>query len=291
MFELDAYYQPESLTVALDLLAKSEGKLRPLAGGTDLVPALAKKEIHSPGLVDLSGISELRVIVAKEAGIQIGSLATFAQIEDSTVIRNGFPLLSEAAASVGSPQIRNLGTIGGNIANASPAADLVTALIALEAEVRLDSSQGSRMVPLGEILEGAGKTHIQPQEIITNVLLRPLPPGSRSGFIKLGRRRALAIARLNLAVALSVREGKISLARVALGAVGPHPCRSSALEAVLEGQEISHTLVDTFVGEAEKEVVRMLGSRPSVSYKQEAVKGIARELLPRLFSGTEGVVA
>ncbi|CAA7600818.1 CO dehydrogenase flavoprotein C-terminal domain [Acididesulfobacillus acetoxydans] len=291
MFELDAYYQPESLAVALELLAKSDGKLRPLAGGTDLVPALAKRKIHCPGLIDLSAVSELRAIIAREHEIQIGSMSTFAQIEEFLVIRNRFPLLSEAAASVGSPQIRNTGTIGGNIANASPAADMVTALIALEAEVRLDSSEGFRTVPLQNILEGAGKTHIRPQEIITNILIRPLAPGSRSGYIKLGRRRALAIARLNLAVILAVHENKISLARVALGAVGPNPCRSSALETTLEGQQISSTLVDTFASEAEKEVVRMLGSRPSVSYKQEAVKGIARELLPRLFSSTEGVVA
>ncbi len=289
MLNLSAYYQPDSLAEALALLTHSGGELRPLAGGTDLVPALAKGETHLDGLVDLCKIPELRGISRVDDQIRIGSLSTFRDIENSPLLQPA-SLLREAAAAVGSPQIRSQGTIGGNIANASPAADTVTALVALKALATLESAAGSRSVPVSELLCGVGKTKIRPGEVIKEILFQVPPQGSSSGFIKLGRRKALAIARMNLAIIITVEAGRISRARVALGAVGPNPSRRPALELVLIGQEQSLPLIDTFIIAAEKEVSQMLGTRPSVSYKREAVKGIARELLHRLFFGTGQVV-
>ena len=184
---------------------------------------------------------------------------------------------------MGSPQIRNLGTVGGNLANASPAADTVTALVALDAKVQLDSAGGQRLVPVADLLCGAGRTNIKPEEIISEISFEVLPPGSKSGFVKLGRRKALAIARMNLAVAISVDGGRIQKARVALGAVGPNPCRSLALETILQGAAPSQEKLEEFVQASELEVAALLGLRPSVAYKRQAVKGIARELLDRLF--------
>ena len=291
MLDLSEYYQPQSLTAALELLAKSDGRLRPLAGGTDIVPAMGKGELKAEGLVDLSKLPDIRRISIDGSNLKIGSLTTFAQIEASSLIRAKVSLLAEAAAAVGSPQIRNSGTVGGNIANASPAADTVTALVTLDAVARLDSLRGPRNVLVSELLCGAGKTNIHPQEIITEITFRIPPIGSKTGFIKLGRRKALSIARMNLAIIVTLDEGKISFARVGLGAVGPNPRRYIVLENSLLGQTLSESLIEGFAIEAEREVTRVLGSRPSAAYKCEAVKGIARDLLRKLFSDSgQGVV-
>jgi len=291
MPDLSEYYQPQSLTAALELLAKSDGKLRPLAGGTDIVPAMGKGELKADGLVDLSKLPDIRRISIDGSEVKIGSLTTFTQIETSPLIQAKASLLADAAAAVGSPQIRNSGTIGGNIANASPAADTVTALVTLDAEATLESIKGSRRVLVSELLCGAGKTNILPQEIITEITFRIPPTGSKTGFIKLGRRKALAIARMNLAIIVTLDEGKISIARVGLGAVGPNPRRYPVLENSLIGQTPSDSLIEGFAIEAELEVTRVLGSRPSAVYKCEAVKGIARDLLRKLFSESgQGVV-
>lgn len=291
MLDLREYYQPQSLNAALELLANSAVKLRPLAGGTDIVPAMRKGELNADGLVDLSKVPDIRQISIDGSEIKIGSLTTFAKISSSPLIRAKALLLADAAAAVGSPQIRNSGTIGGNIANASPAADTVTALVTLDAVVRLESVRGSRRVLLSELLCGVGKTNIHSQEIITEITFRIPATGSMTGFIKLGRRKALAIARMNLAIMYQVEEEKISFARVGLGAVGPNPCRFIVLENYLMGQTPSESLIEGFALEAEREVTKVLGSRPSAVYKCEAVKGIARDLLRKLFSDSgQGVV-
>lgn len=284
MLEVNEYYQPQSLKEALELFARPDRKYRPLAGGTDVVPEMAKGELDADGIVDLSKIPGIRRISTDGNEITLGSLATFSKIDFSPLIRAKATLLAEAASQVGSPQIRGLGTIGGNIANASPAADTVTAMVTLDAKAKIESSSGSRTLLVSELLAGVGKTNILPQEIITELTFKIPPIGSKTGFIKLGRRKALAIARMNLAIIFSLEEERINYARVGLGAVGPNPCRFTALEDFLIGKKPSDSLIEEFTIEANREVTRVLGSRASAAYKCEAVKGLARDLLTTLFS-------
>ncbi|HVJ49183.1 molybdopterin cofactor-binding domain-containing protein [Desulfitobacterium sp.] len=164
MPECSVYYQPQSMADALTLLANSEGRLKPLAGGTDILPAMKKGELRDVGLIDLSKIPDIRKVSIQGNVIKLGSLCTFSQIENSPLIKDEVPLLAEAAGTVGSPQIRSIGTIGGNIANASPAADTVNAMVALDAKAKLDSAEGSRTVLVSELLCGVGKTNIQPED-------------------------------------------------------------------------------------------------------------------------------
>jgi CO/xanthine dehydrogenase FAD-binding subunit len=290
MPECSVYYQPESISDAVGFLANNDITLKPLAGGTDIVPAMRKGELKIDGLVDLSKIREIREIKIEDNEIKLGSLCTFAQIEKSLLIQTKVSLLAQAAGAVGSPQIRSLGTIGGNIANASPAADTVTAFIALDAKVRLVSKEGTRSVLVSELLCGVGKTNISHNEIIVEISFKIPSENSQSGFIKLGRRKALAIARMNLAMIINAHDGPIDFARVSLGAVGPNPCRNRSLEKFLIGQTPSESLIDSFARFAGEEVSRMLGSRASAAYKCEAVKGIVRDLSSRLFLGSEQVV-
>ncbi|WP_434510952.1 FAD binding domain-containing protein [Desulfitobacterium sp. AusDCA] len=290
MPECSVYFQPQSMADALKLLMNFDGNLKPLAGGTDILPDMKKGKLKNAGLLDLSKISDIRKISIQGNAITLGSLCTFSQIENSHLIQERVPLLAEAAASVGSPQIRNLGTVGGNIANASPAADTVNALVALDAKAKLDSAEGSRTVLVSELLCGVGKTNIQPQEILTEISFEIPKNESKSGFIKLGRRKALAIARMSLAMIITEQEGVIRYARVSLGAVGPNPSRNAALEEYLIGEIPTESLVNSFAEKASLEVTRMLGSRASASYKREAIKGIARDLAGRLLLGTKQVV-
>lgn len=290
MPECSVYYQPLSMADALKFLADYERPVKPLAGGTDILPAMKKGELKDVGLLDLSKVPDIRKISIQGNVITLGSLCTFSQIENSPLIQEKVPLLAEAAASVGSPQIRNLGTVGGNIANASPAADTVNALVALDAKVKLDSPQGSRTLPVSDVLCGVGKINIQPKEILTEISFEVPKSGSKSGFIKLGRRKALAIARMSLAMIITEQEGVIRYARVSLGAVGPNPNRNTALEEYLVGNAATEWLVSGLAEKAGQEVARMLGSRASAPYKREAIKGITRDLANRLLLGTEQVV-
>lgn len=290
MPECSVYLQPQSMADALKFLADFKGSLRPLAGGTDILPDMKKGKLKNVGLLDLSRIPDIRKISIQENVIKLGSLCSFSQIENSPLIREKVPLLSEAAASVGSPQIRNLGTVGGNIANASPAADTVNALVALDAKAKLNSIEGSRTVLLSELLCGVGKTNIQPKEILTEISFEIPNNKSKSGFIKLGRRKALAIARMSLAMIITEQEGVIRQARVSLGAVGPNPSRNNKLEDYLIGNKPTESLVNGFAETAGMEVARMLGSRASAPYKREAIKGIARDLASRLLLDTEQAV-
>ncbi|MDP4127139.1 MAG: FAD binding domain-containing protein [Bacillota bacterium] len=290
MPECSVYYQPESISEAVNFLASSERTLKPLAGGTDIVPAMRKGEMNIDGLVDLSKIPDIRSIKIEDNEIKLGSLCTFAQIERSPLIQTKASLLAQAAGAVGSPQIRSLGTIGGNIANASPAADTVTAFIALDAKARLESTNGTRSVLVSELLCGVGKTNISSNEIIAEISFKIPSENNQSGFIKLGRRKALAIARMNLAMIITLHDGLIDFARVSLGAVGPNPSRNTNLEEFLIGKKPSDSLIDSFAQFAGEEVSRMLGSRASAAYKCEAVKGIVRDLSSRLFLGSEQVV-
>ncbi|SMB93344.1 carbon-monoxide dehydrogenase medium subunit [Thermanaeromonas toyohensis ToBE] len=289
MLDFKFYYQPQTLGEALELLATLPGKVRPLAGGTDIVPALRRGELELDGLVDISCLKELKGIEKVGERVRIGSLVTFSELSSSPLIRQYAPVLSEAASSVGSPQIRNLGTVGGNIVNASPAADSVPALVALEAEAKICSQQGERFLKVEEILCGAGKTCLTPGELIESIFFSLPPPNTKSGFLKLGRRNALAIARLSVAavITLDPSKNKIAQAKVALGAVAPNPFRSEEIERLLVGAEVSSSLIEEAAALASQVVEKRLGSRPTAPYKKQAVKGVIRELLQKLLKPVE----
>lgn len=284
MIDFSGYYQPHSLPDALELLATLPPGYRLLAGGTDVVPALRSGELKVEGLIDLSRIADLRGIEQIGDRIRIGCLTTFNQVARSETLRHHAAVLAEAASVVGSPQIRNLGTIGGNIINASPAADTVPALVALEAEVKLCSRRQERFLKVDQLLCGAGKTNLLPGELAHSVYFDIPPSNTRSGFVKLGRRNALAIARLSAAAVITLDDSwnKIIRARVALGAVAPNPFRSEELENLLTGAEIFPELIDEAAAMASAVVAARLGARPSAPYKREAVKGVIRVLLERL---------
>ncbi len=228
--ESPAYFQPGTLSEALRVLAS--GSCAILSGGTDFYPAL----VDRPGparIVDLSAISDLAGIEFTPSSIRIGACTTWSAIA-SADLPPCFAALQEAARCTGSIQIQNAGTIGGNLCNASPAADSVPPLLVLDAEVEIASSRGARREPLASFLRGSRRTSLQPGELLTAVRVPRTALEARSKFLKLGSRRFLVISIVMVAACIATEEdGRISGARIAVGACSPVACRLPALEAAL----------------------------------------------------------
>lgn len=286
MFKNLAYCRPE--TVAEAVAALQTPGARALAGGTDLVVRLREGRKGVTLAVDLNTVPGLGQIGVQGEEIFLGPLVTFSQMMTSALIRHEAPLLARAAAAVGSPQIRNRGTIGGNIMNASPAGDSLPALLTLDARVTLAGPAGERRLTLAALLAGPYRTRAGPGEILTEIRFPRLPAGCGSSFLKLGRRNALAIARINVAAIVQVEAGQIRSARLALGAVTPVPRRFPEAEAVLRGASPGEEVFKAAAREVAVEMVREAGQRPSFAYKIPAVQSLVRRALAEAARAVEG---
>lgn len=281
MLKIEKYLRPDTIVEALELLGKKNSKV--LFGGTDLVLELQKKDMTGT-IVDMGGLKELQQIRETDDKVIIGSGVTFSQLETSPVIKQYCMALSESAGLVGSPQIRNQGTVGGNIANASPAADTVPAIVAMDGEVLVASIRGERLVKVTDLLKGIGKTDLAADELILEISFTKIP-NFRSTFVKLGRRNALAISRISAVIGVGIDEkGIICEARVSLGSVAPNPFRSTAIENALLGKKINQGVPEDVIQAAGDDVAQRLGSRASAPYKREAIKGVVRQAWENLFS-------
>ncbi len=232
---MNAYHRPESLKDALALIA--DNPLTLAAGCTDLFPATEFQEL--PGAVlDLTGIAGLRGITTGTDGWRIGATTTWSDVIAAD-LPAAFDMLKQAAAEVGSVQIQNAGTIAGNLCNASPAADGVPPLLALDAEVELSSINGQRRVPLDAFLTGVRRTALQSGEIVSAILVPGKAGHGRSGFAKLGARKYLVISIAMVAVRLIEEHGNVSEIALSVGACGAVATRLTDLESRLTGQSVA----------------------------------------------------
>jgi CO/xanthine dehydrogenase FAD-binding subunit len=232
---MGAYIRPRTLSEAVHALAESGGAL--LSGGTDFFPALVGRQITRP-VVDISAIRELKGIQIGPRRIDIGGRTTWSEILAADIPR-GFDGLKAAAREIGGVQIQNVGTVGGNLCNASPAADSVPPLLALDAELTLLSATGTRSIPLSEFIVGNRKTMRRPEEILTCVSVPRRLENSVSTFLKLGARRYLVISIAMVAVNLLLDANKrIKEAGVAVGACSAKAERIAALEHALVGETL-----------------------------------------------------
>ncbi|HOC06973.1 MAG: FAD binding domain-containing protein [Bacillota bacterium] len=272
MLEFDLF-RPQNLQEALDLLAEYKGSARVMAGGTDLMIALrAKKGMENVKyIIDISRLQELAYIREGE-GLEIGPLATMTQVAESPVVRQCAGVLAAAASTVGSPQIRNRGTIGGNVVNAAVCADTVAPLVALEAKVKLERKGGSRWLPLDQFITGPNRTQLAADELMTGIVFAKLPANAGWGFMRLARREALAIARMNVAVVIKRdSQGKVEDASIVPGAVLPRPGRVTEAEKLLIGT-IPDGALARRAGEAVAEaMISAAGRRWSTPYKEPAI--------------------
>jgi CO/xanthine dehydrogenase FAD-binding subunit len=227
-----------SLNEAVSLLDHHNGgNVRLVAGGTDLILQLHERILSVDTLIDISRVPELRGIRAEAGSIIIGASTTYSEIASSPLILRNAYLLVEASKQIGAAQIQNMATIGGNIGNASPAADAIPCLYALDAVVLVKSVHGERRIPIREFHQGYRKVDLRPGELIVEISF-PIPAnGSSSAFYKYALRKSQAISVVNASTLLQVKEGRIERAAVALGAVAPTIIRSPEAEAALLGQE------------------------------------------------------
>lgn len=275
------YYSPRSLPEACTLLAELGTDARILAGGTDVLVELRKPgSASSKAVVDISRIAALKGIQESGDTIVIGPLTTHAEIFHSAIVAQYAPLLKAAVAGIGSPQIRNRGTVGGNIMNAAACADTVPPLIALNASIRLLSSGGERAVMLSDFFVRPYETVAQQDEILVEIRFPKLPVNARSSFVKLGRRNALSIARLSVAAVVAKTEaGVIDDARIVTGAAVPKWQRVQAAETVLVGQKPSRRLYDEAGKKVSEALISFTGRRWSTEYKEPVIAVLVRRAL------------
>ncbi len=263
------YRRPKNLGEAAEALAASGA--RGLAGGTDLLLRLGRDEAWPPGLVDLKALPELQGVERRGGLLRIGAATPLTEIRESAELR-AFPALAEAIDRFAARAIRNRATLGGNLANASPAADTVPPLVIHEAVCLTDR----RRVPVAELATGPGETILEDGEIIVAVEI-PLPPDdARSFFVKLAPRDAMAIAVVNLAALIVVREGRVALARLALGSVAPTVIRARGAEGRLEGSG--------FDAEAIAEAARLAAEEASPIDDIRATADYRRLMIERLLN-------
>jgi xanthine dehydrogenase iron-sulfur cluster and FAD-binding subunit A len=276
-----AYVPVATIADACSILAEHNVDASILAGGTDLLIEFRRPAAKWPKLiVDISRVAELGGIVERDGHLVIRPLATHAQVQRSDLLRRFAPLLASAAAAIGAPQIRNRGTIGGNIMNAAACADTVPPLIALGATITLQSSAGSREMSLGELFLQPYQTKANPDELLTAIRFPTLPATARSAFFKLGRRNALSIARLSVAAILEIGDdGRIAGARIVPGAAFPTWRRVTAAEQMLVGEKPAAGLFAAAGRKVSEEMIQETGRRWSTEYKEPVLAVLVRRAL------------
>ncbi len=277
------YHAPATVEEAVRILDQYQDSIAVIAGGTDLIIELKEGHKKPEHVLDITRIQDLKYIKEEEGIVKIGPLATFSFLEENAFVRQKLPALYETVKYVGSPQIRSLGTVGGNVVNASVAGDSPTVLLTYDAEVVLQSVKGTRVMSLHEFNLGPGNCAIRKDELLTEIRF-PMPKEDEGvSYFKIGKRKALAI--VVLAVSIYVKkdaQNKISDARVVLGAVNKHPMRSALIEEALRGTELKEQELEKFLPLFTQEVQAAIANRPSVVYKREGVRGAAKECFRQL---------
>jgi carbon-monoxide dehydrogenase medium subunit len=233
------YFRPQTLREALDILSRHRGKGRVIAGGTDLLLDLKNAAKEAAYLVDIREIEGLTRIEEKDGRLFIGACVTHSQLAANPLIREKAAALAEGAATVGSVQVRNVSTIGGNIVNAQPAADTVVPLVALGASAAMADWDGTkRVAAVEDLFAGPGKSKIDSTRTILTEVSFPAVPSTLSAFDRIARRKSLSLPMLNLAVAVQRENNAAKNIRIAAGPIGPTPRRLKKVESILEGQAI-----------------------------------------------------
>jgi carbon-monoxide dehydrogenase medium subunit len=276
------YHEPASMPEAVDLAARFGEDGRFLAGGTDLLIQIERGRVrpgHVIGLHRVPGLADLWTT----GRIALGAGVTHRTIERTPAFQGALRALIEGAEVIGGHQVRNVATVGGNVVNASPAADLVPVLLALDAEVALLGLAGERAMPLERFLVGPGRTERRPEELLVRVTLPPLAPGSATAFLKAGRRKAMEISVACVAARLTLdpaRERCLE-ARIALGAVAPTTIRAHAAERALEGQPVDAALFRRAGALAAEAAEPITDVRASAAFRRHLIAVLVTRALGR----------
>ena len=273
------YYEPKTLSEAVELLNKLGPEAKILAGGTDLIVLMKQRVIEPRYIVNIKKIKELNFIEDRGDHLAIGAATKLRTIEKNSIVKEKFTALYEAVKAMAGVQIRNMGTIGGNLCNASPAADTAPPLMVFDAELKIVGPGYEKIIPITQFFKGPKKTILNYNEILAEIKIPYQSPNTGSAFIKISR-TAMDLAKVNVAVALRVDEDdRITWIRVALGSVAPTPVRAKTVEEALIDKKFSEDIV----GEAAKLVVNDISPitdiRSTAEYRREVSKVIVRDAL------------
>ena len=276
------YHKAMSLSEALQLLDSFDGKAKIIAGGTDLIPALRAGRLtlgSNTHLIDVSHIRELSYIKEEEGVIKIGAATKLSEIVASEVVRKHTPVLANAISQMGSLQIRNLATIGGNLCNASPAADSAVPLLVLNSAVKLASITRERLLPLTDFFVGPGQTALSQDEILLEIQV-PIPNASaKAVFYKLGRRNAFTLSVISVGAYLAKVDNKVLDIRIALGAVAPTPIRAFKAEKYLLHEGIREEALNKAARIVAEEISPISDVRATAWYRREMANNLVKNIL------------
>lgn len=273
-----AYHRPSSVNDAL-ALKTAEPSARFIAGGTDLLVQLRKRKLAPAPLISLRGIPELSGVVADDRVIRIGGTTPLADLLRHELVRGELRALGHSLFTLASQQIRNVGTVGGNLCNASPAADTAPPLLVLDAAVELVGQGGTRTLPLASFLAGPGKTALQAGELLSAILVPRPPRGAQSAFLRQGR-VAMDLSLVSVAAFVSIADNRQPpTVRLAAGAVGPVPMRLPRAEAALLGRPLDAAAVVAAAEVAAEEVKPITDLRASAQYRRRLVRVLTERAL------------
>jgi CO/xanthine dehydrogenase FAD-binding subunit len=278
-----SYKRVKTLEEAWGSAARYPEEARFLAGGTDLLVQLKKGTIRTPLLISLKGVRHLNGVTIIGDSFQIGPLTAVDELIRSEALKRRNPLLVLAAVQMGSRQIRNMATVGGNLCNASPAGDLSTALLCLDTEVKIEGPGGARSEKLVDFFKGPGRTSLQPSEILTGILVPSTDKNWHWSYQKLGVRRAMEIGIVNVALGLNLDREICREARIALGSVAPTPIRARKAEKLMEGKRFSPELIKEVAEVSARESGPIDDLRASGAYRREMVINLVRRGLRALW--------
>jgi carbon-monoxide dehydrogenase medium subunit len=277
------YLKPSRIEDAISALREYDDAYL-LAGGTDLLVGMKNKTIEPKHIIALKGIPKIDSI-GFETGFKIGSLTTIREIEVSKVVREKIPLLGQAAGNLGSIQVRNQATIGGNLCNASPAADMAIALLAMDSKVRIASINNEKVIGLDQFFTGPGSTVLNRHDILLEIIIPNDIEQFKGIFIKLGNRNAMEIGIVNIAILLDAdfKSGMCKDIKIALGAVAPTVIRARKAEEQLKGNTLNPELISEASEVASQETNPISDLRASAEYRKNMVKTLVgrgiREIL------------
>jgi CO/xanthine dehydrogenase FAD-binding subunit len=280
------YLKPGTIEEALSLLSQYRGRAKVIAGGTDILPKLKRREIKAPEyIIDLKGIPKLDYITYDEVGgLGLGALVTIHAVEASPVVQERFGVLCQAAESMASAQVRNRGTVAGNLCNAVPSADTAPGLLTLEASLKLTSQKGERIVKIEEFFTGPNETVLTDEEILQEIHVANLPAHSRGAYVKLTPRRSMDLALVGVAAVVVAEDGICNDIRIALGAVAPTPMRARRAEDIVRGQSLSDEVIERAAQIAAEECHPISDHRASAQYRCDMVEALTKRAIQQAIS-------
>jgi carbon-monoxide dehydrogenase medium subunit len=285
------YLAPKTIEEALTILGDLRDQARVMAGGTDILIQMKNRVITPAFLVGLKNISCLDYIEYNQNdGLRLGALSTIDSIENSGLIRKKYHILFQAVRSMASTQIRNVATIAGNLCSAVPSADTAPALLVSDARLKLQSNQGIRVVPVEEFFTGPRQTVLKEDELLAEIHVPNLAPGTRGIYLRQGQRKAMDLATASVAIVMNSEDLYCKEIKIALGAVAPTPHRATGAELALRGQRLADELIEKAARSASEEAQPISDIRASADYRRELVRVLTARGIRQACGWTERVM-